>query len=153
MDLVTSYTDCIDYFGTFGDASVVYFQVKIKEINKYFQFLNTQLIQTPEVSKVGKVDVSGNKKDLGSISEQTGPELLPEEERLQSIAGKEALNQNLMAYLQTQDITSHIKENLKKEEKIFTVISESLKRQDEDFMKRKRIRRNMSKSRVFLSFS
>ena len=72
---------------------------------------------------------------------------------MQSIVGKEALNQNLMAYLQTQDITSHIKENLKKEEKIFTAISESLKRQDEDFMKRKRIRRNLSKSRVFLSFS
>ena len=77
MDLVASYTDCIDYFGTFGDASVVYFQLKIKEINKYFQFLNTQITQTPVVSKVGEVDVSGNKKDLGSISEQTGPELLP----------------------------------------------------------------------------
>lgn len=77
MDLVTSYTDCIDYFGAFGDASVVYFQVKIKEINKYFQFLNTQITQTPVISKVGHVNVSVNKKDLGSISEQTGPELLP----------------------------------------------------------------------------
>jgi hypothetical protein len=71
------------------------------------------------------------KKDLGSISDQTGPELLPEEEREVSVMGKEALNHNLMAYLQTQDITSHIKENMKQEQKIHTAIAKSLKKQDD----------------------
>lgn len=86
MDLVAGYTDCIDYFGESGDAAVVYFQVKIKEINKYFQFLNTQITNTPD-SKPGAPIVE-NRKDLGSISEQTGPELLPEEDREISAVGK-----------------------------------------------------------------
>jgi hypothetical protein len=69
MELVASYTDCIDYFGASGDAAVVYFQLKIKEINKYFQFLQTQT-QSPE-GKPGTV-IAECRKDLGSISEQTG---------------------------------------------------------------------------------
>jgi hypothetical protein len=43
VTLVSGYTECIDYFGAFGDAAVAYFQIKIKEINKYFQFLNNQI--------------------------------------------------------------------------------------------------------------
>jgi hypothetical protein len=71
MNLVTGYTECIDYFGTESDPVVAYFQIKLKEVNRYYQFLNTQVIQTPE-SKQG-VPSTENRKDLGSISEQTGP--------------------------------------------------------------------------------
>lgn len=45
MHLVSGYTECIDYFGSFGDAAIAYFQIKIKELNKYYQFLNNQAAQ------------------------------------------------------------------------------------------------------------
>lgn len=47
MEMVGSYTECIDYFGGEGDAVIAYFQLKIKDINKYYQYLNTQITQTP----------------------------------------------------------------------------------------------------------
>ncbi len=58
-----------------------------------------------------------------------------------------------MVYLQNQDITSHLKENMKKEKKMNKVITNCLKEQDDLLSKRKKNRGSMSKSRVFLSFS
>lgn len=58
-----------------------------------------------------------------------------------------------MVYLQNQDIKSHINESKKKEEKMFIAIADSLKKQEDILMRRKRNRRNVSKSRIFLSFS
>lgn len=49
VDLVSAYTDCIDYFGAYGDAAIAYFQIKIKEINKYYQFLNIQASQKQSI--------------------------------------------------------------------------------------------------------
>lgn len=42
MDLVASYTDCIDYFGAYGDVAIAYFQLKLKGINQQFQFINNR---------------------------------------------------------------------------------------------------------------
>lgn len=47
MEMVASYTECIDYFGGEGDPVTAYFQLKIKDVNKYYQYLNTQITQTP----------------------------------------------------------------------------------------------------------
>lgn len=58
-----------------------------------------------------------------------------------------------MVYLQNQDITTHLKENMKKEKKIHTVITNSLKQQDDLLTQRKKNRDGVNKSRVFLSFS
>lgn len=45
--MVTSYTECIDYFGGENDPVTTYFQLKIKDINKYYQYLNNQITQIP----------------------------------------------------------------------------------------------------------
>lgn len=154
IDLVSAYTECIDYFGASGDTAITYFQIKIKQINKYFQFLNTHISHTPIPQATAASTQSENKKDLGSISEQTGTGLLPEEERQTSAAAsKQALNHNLMVYLHSQDIGSHIKDNMKKQKKINNAITNSLKQQDDLLMKRKRNRNSLNKSRGFLSFS
>jgi hypothetical protein len=58
-----------------------------------------------------------------------------------------------MVYLQNQDIKSHIDDNKKKEEKIFTAIAENLKKQDDILTRRKKMRKAASRSRIFLSFS
>lgn len=76
VELVSAYADCIDYFGAYGDAAVAYFQIKIKEINKYYQFLNNQVSQKAFIEPLSNSEVSA-KKDLGSISDLTGTEMLP----------------------------------------------------------------------------
>ena len=57
-----------------------------------------------------------------------------------------------MVVLQSQDIKTHLKENMKKEKKIHTVITDSLKQQDDFLMMRKKGREG-TKSRAYLTFS
>lgn len=153
MHLVSGYTECIDYFGSFGDAAIAYFQIKIKELNKYYQFLNNQTAQN-QTTQMPNNSETETKRDLGSISDKTGTELLPEEERSQvGLVKKETLNHHIMLSLQDQDIGSHIKQNMKKQKKINNAITDSLKQQDDFLMKRKKGRKGLNKSRAFHSFS
>lgn len=154
LKLVSSYTDCIDYFGNLADNVVVYFQAKIKDVNKYYEFFRNISTITPATAATHhQIPAETDPvKELGAIWEPAGAGLLPAEEREPHAKGKEALTQNLMACLQTQDITSHIKEKMKQVEKIHTTISNSLQEQ-EDRLTRRKHKRKLNKSCVSQSFS
>lgn len=79
----------------------------------------------------------------------TCPELQAEE----STGGKEALTQNLMVELRSQDIASHIKDKMRKAEKVQAAVASSIRQQEETFLQRRRLRNQVTKSKVSQSFS
>jgi hypothetical protein len=81
LKLVSSYTDCIDYFGNLAENVVVYYQAKIKDVNKYYEFFRNVATPTPAATQREIPAEADAVKELGSISEQTGADLLPAEER------------------------------------------------------------------------